>query len=210
MKYKNVIFDMDGVLIDNSEGIMLCARHAIAALGLPVPGEDVLRKFIGPALIWSLKTYCGATDEQAERGLLIYREKYLERGIKLFRLYDGIYDAVKTLHDAGVRCSVSSGKPQDCVDEILRAARMKEFFEVTAGTVFPARVSSKDEQMKKAVLARPALMVGDRVFDLECAFNARVDSAYATYGFGEPDDLKIYKPTYIVDAPEQIAEIVLN
>lgn len=201
---------MDGVLIDNSEGIMLCARYAIARLGLPVPGDDVLRLFIGPALIWSLETYCGATPEQAERGLLLYREKYVADGIHRFRLYDGIYDTVKTLHAAGVRCSVSSGKPQDAVDAILAKAGMTDFFEVTAGTAFPARVSHKDEQMKKAVLERPALMVGDRVFDLACAYNARVDSAYAAYGFGTPDDLAEYTPTYVVSSPAEITQIVLG
>lgn len=210
MKYKNVIFDMDGVLIDNSEGIMSCARYAIAELGLPVPSDEVLRKFIGPALIWSLKTYCGATDEQAERGLNIYRARYLKGGVKMFRLYDGIYDTVKTLCENGVRCSVCSGKPQDSVEEILKTAGMTDFFEIAVGTVFPARVSSKDEQMKTAVLERPALMVGDRVFDLECAFNAHVDCVYATYGFGEPDDLKVYKPTYVANEPKDIIEIVLK
>ena len=63
MRYRNAIFDMDGVLIDNSEGIMYCARYAISRLGLDVPGDDVLRKFIGPALIYSLKTYAGATGD---------------------------------------------------------------------------------------------------------------------------------------------------
>lgn len=201
---------MDGVLIDNSEGIMHCARYAIGELGLPVPGDDVLRKFIGPALIYSLKTYCGATDEQAERGLNLYRGKYLESGIGMFRLYDGIFDTVRALAAAGVRCSVCSGKPQECVDIILDTAGMTKFFEVTAGTVFPARVSNKDEQMKKALLDRPALMVGDRVFDLECAYNAKLDCVYATYGFGDADDLAVYKPTYFADKPQDIMEIVLR
>lgn len=210
MRYRNAIFDMDGVLIDNSEGIMYCARYAISRLGLDVPGDDVLRKFIGPALIYSLKTYAGAADEQAERGLYLYREKYLTEGIKMYRLYDGIREAAERLHDSGVRLSVSSGKPQECVDEILRTSGMTELFELTAGTVFPARVSSKDEQMKRAVLERPAVMIGDRVFDLECAENARVDCIFAKYGFGDESDLRGHTPVFIAEKPADIADFILS
>ena len=209
MKYANVIFDMDGVLIDNSEGIMHCARYAIAAIGLEVPPDGVLRKFIGPALVWSLKTYCGASDEQALRGLTLYRDKYVETGIKMFRLYDGVEETVRTLHSAGVRLSVASGKPTDSVREILSSAGIDGYFEAVAGTEFPAKVSSKDEQMKTAVLARPALMVGDRVFDIECAANAGADCAFARYGFGDESDYAGMQPKYFIDRPTDIIQLVI-
>lgn len=41
MKYANVIFDMDGVLIDNSAGIMHSVRYALGRLGVAVPDETV-------------------------------------------------------------------------------------------------------------------------------------------------------------------------
>ena len=209
MRYKNVIFDMDGVLIDNSEGITSTAKYAIEKLGLPVPEMSTLRKFIGPALVWSLQEYCGATEEQAMLGLKIYREKYLVTGIKQFVLYDGVYDTVKALFEAGVRLPVSSGKPIECVNNILVQSGMTKFFEVTAGTTFPAKVSHKDEQMKKAVLDRPALMVGDRVFDLECAKKANVDCAFARYGFGDASDYAEIKPKYFIDKATDLLAIVL-
>ena len=201
---------MDGVLIDNSEGIMSTARYTIAKLGLPALSDETLKKFIGPALVWSLKTYCGADDEQAMYGLTVYRKEYLKSGIRMYRLYDGVYDTVKTLREAGVRLSVSSGKPIDVVNEILADSGMKDFFEVTAGTIFPAKVSSKDEQMKKAVLERPALMVGDRVFDLECAQNANVDCAFAKYGFGDESDYAEIKPKYFIEKAKDLLDIVLQ
>lgn len=209
MRYKNAIFDMDGVLIDNSEGIMYCAEYAINKLGLPPLSKDTLKKFIGPALIWSLKTYCKISEEKAEEGLYIYREKYINEGINMFKLYDGIYDTVKTLCDAGVKCSVSSGKPQESVEYILKKAKMTEFFDAVAGAVFPTKVSSKDEQLKKALIERPAVMIGDRVFDIDSAYNAKIDCIFVTYGFGDDSDLAGHKPQHIVHSPKEILKVIL-
>ena len=74
MRYRNVIFDMDGVLIDNSEGIIDCARETVKTLGLKDLSDDEYRLFIGPALMYSLKTYAGASEEESERGYQIYRK----------------------------------------------------------------------------------------------------------------------------------------
>ena len=210
MKYKNVIFDMDGVLIDNSEGIKYCVRKAISELGLKELSDGELTKFIGPALMYSLKEYAGATDEQSEQGYLIYRKYYLEKGIKMYRLYDGVRETLAELNAHGVRCSVSSGKPIECVNIILGDSDTAKYFEKAAGSVKAKKYSSKDAQMREAVLERPAVMVGDRVFDLEAAKNADVDCIYARYGFGDESDTAVYKPKFYIDSPREIIEIVLK
>ena len=63
--------------------------------------------------------------------------------------------------------------------------------------------------MKTAVLARPALMVGDRVFDIECAANAGADCAFARYGFGDESDYAGMQPKYFIDRPTDIIPLVL-
>lgn len=210
MNYKNIIFDMDGVLIDNSAGIFACARYAIERLGLTVPPEPILRKFVGPSLVWSLKEYAGATDEQAEEGLRLYREKYFGEkvGVRMFRLYDGVAETVKTLFARGVRLSVCSGKPQECVDYILETCGLADCFEKAVGASASARTSGKDDQLRAALLDRPALMVGDRVFDLACAQNAGIDSAFALYGFGDASDYADRRPTYFLEKPTDLLAVV--
>ena len=115
-----------------------------------------MRKFIGPALVWSLKTYCHLSEADAERGLKIYREMYSAEGINMYRLYDGVYDTVKTLALGGVRLSVASGKPQIFLDKILETSGMNEFFERTAGVDFTEKESSKAAQIHRALISRPA------------------------------------------------------
>ena len=45
-----LFFDMDGTLIDSELGITRCVAHALVRMGLEVPGEAELRRWIGPSL----------------------------------------------------------------------------------------------------------------------------------------------------------------
>lgn len=54
-----------------------------------MPGEEVLRKFIGPPIVYSLKTYTGMSDEDAEKAVWLFREDYEAGGCYLSKVYDG-------------------------------------------------------------------------------------------------------------------------
>ena len=209
MRYRNAIFDMDGVFIDNSEGIIGCARRTVLELGLPDLPDETYRLFIGPALMYSLKTYAGATEEQCEEGYKKYREYYFARGIDEYRVYDGVEEMLQTLTEAGVKCTVASGKPAESVRRILGTSGLGKYFLRAEGSDRPKKYSDKTKQILAAVVDEPAVMIGDRVFDLLAAKIAGVDSIYALYGFCAPGDTDEIKPTFEAADPHEITDIVL-
>ena len=71
MKYDTFIFDMDGTLSDTSPGVFAGLRITFDALGMPVPEEAVLRRFIGPPLLSSFKRELGMDDCEAERAAAV-------------------------------------------------------------------------------------------------------------------------------------------
>lgn len=193
--FKLVLFDFDGTVIDNSEGIFNCIRYSLDKLGMPAPGEATLRRFVGPSLFDSFRAYCEDDEEKAERFVALYRERYAPVGITECRLYDGMGPLLRKLKAAGYRLAVCSGKPYDFVVRISRALGLDGTFDGYFCPGFAPVDSDKAGQILAAVAhfgvtKDETLMVGDRRFDIEAAKKAGVPSLGVRYGFAEPGELE--------------------
>ena len=73
MKYKYLLFDLDGTLWDSREGITKAVAYALEKMGYPVPEQQELSKFIGPPLTEAFPEYCGMTLEEARQGVAYFR-----------------------------------------------------------------------------------------------------------------------------------------
>ena len=79
--YSTVFFDLDGTLVDSGEGVRNSVVYALKKFGIEVENKDSLSCFIGPPLVVSFKTFFGLDDENADRGVVYYREYYKDKGI---------------------------------------------------------------------------------------------------------------------------------
>ena len=212
-RIKLVLFDFDGTVVDNSEGIFNCIVYALRKMELPVPEEAVLRRFVGPSLFDSFCAYCENDREKAERFVAFYRERYAPVGFSECRLYDGVRELLTRLKGDGLRLSVCSGKPYDFVKKIIRMLQMDELFD---GCFCPgfAPVDSDKAGLILAAAERfgaekeQTLMIGDRRFDIEAAKKAGVASLGVRYGFAEPGELEAAGADRIVAAVEEIYDAV--
>ena len=58
-KYKLVIFDVDGTLLDTSEGLLSSTIYMIDQLGFAMPEEQELLSFVGPRIQDSVQRVFG-------------------------------------------------------------------------------------------------------------------------------------------------------
>ena len=206
---KLVLFDFDGTVIDNSEGIFNCIRYSLNKLGMPIPGEEVLRRFVGPSLFDSFRAYCEDDEAKAERFVATYRERYAPVGFTECRLYDGMEALLRRLKAQGYRVAVCSGKPYDFV---VKISKMQGLYDVFDGYFCPgfAPVDSDKAGLILAavehfgVTKEETLMVGDRRFDIEAAKKAGVASLGVRYGFAEPNELETAGADVIVASVSDI------
>ena len=98
-RYKYVFFDLDGTLTHSHPGIYGCIRYALKALGEPDPDESVLRKCIGPSLMYSFTTYFGLSEERARLATAKYRERYSVIGWQENGGIEGAVEALKILRE---------------------------------------------------------------------------------------------------------------
>ena len=72
---KKVLFDLDGTIIDSSEGIYGSIQYAMEKMGKEQLAQDVLRSFVGPPLIESFRGL-GFDEAAAQQAVAFYRENY--------------------------------------------------------------------------------------------------------------------------------------
>ena len=213
MKYQYVIFDLDGTLTDSSEGITRCVQYALADAGIAVEDRDELKVFIGPPLMESFMRFYHMDRQQAERATAKYRERYRPIGMYENQVYEGVTEMLEALQNAGVHLAVATSKPLPFTEKILEHFGLTGYFETVSAATLANEDPSKRELIRTALEAMgalgPALMVGDRFYDIEGANELGIDSAGALYGFAPENELADAGAKYCIASPQELIDIVL-
>ena len=191
MRYDTVILDLDGTITESAPGIMRSAAYALEKMGRPVPGEDVLRRFVGPPLVDSFIRYCGLTEAEAMEAIEIYRERHTVLGWKEARVYTGIAPMLIALKRAGAYIALASSKPLPLCKETLAYFGLLPLFDRLSAPPYSATKADKEQLILDALPARfeHACMIGDRRFDMDGARRSGVTAIGAGYGYGSEEEL---------------------
>lgn len=189
MRYNAVLFDLDGTLVDNREGIMNGFRYALEKLGRP--GETVVADtIIGPPLRQTFRDVYGMEGELAEEAVRIYREFYRPIGAYQCVAYPHVVELLARLKDTGAAVYLATSKARVFAEAILGHLGLTEYFDGICGSELDGRLDDKTELLRH-MLGRvidpghlPAVMVGDRYMDAKGAQDCGIDAVAALWGFG--------------------------
>jgi len=189
LRYDTVIFDLDGTLLDTSDGILRSIRYAVKELGLPLPGAEVLRTFIGPPIQKSMQRTFGLTPEAANAAAEIFRNRYKDHDFLYATPYPGITELLKKLRAEGLKTAVATYKRQDYAGKVLEAFGMEALMDVICGADLAGLYSKSDiiDHAVRETLSTDRtriIMVGDSDNDLIGAKEAGLRFAGVTWGFG--------------------------
>ncbi|MBQ4604769.1 MAG: HAD hydrolase-like protein [Clostridia bacterium] len=212
-KYDAVLFDFDGTIADTGRGIFSSIQYAVECLGFEPLDNATLRRFIGPPIYDSFKRELGLDEEKSDFAVKKYREKYAEKGIYEFELYDGILPLMKTLHERGIKVGIASSKPQNFLIRIVDFLNVGELIDFISAPSADDTPQSKTSLINNAAEALnigkdKILMVGDRYFDIDGANGAGVESVGVTFGYGIEAEFKKSGATFIAGCADEIADII--
>ncbi len=214
--YDAVIFDLDGTLLDTSEGIFRSVGYVIESCALPAISDEVLRTFIGPPIQRSFARVYGLSKDEADEKADIFRNRYKEDDLLLARPYDGMIGTIATLRKAGIKTAVATYKRHDYAKRLLEHFGFDEAVDAIFGSDMEGKLSKKDI-IENAIRHlgitdyKRVVMVGDSDNDAIGAKEIGVPFIGVTYGFGFADAKAVsaFDNVGIANTPEEIAGIIL-
>lgn len=209
MKYKNILIDLDGTLIDSQAGITKSAQYALGKFNIIVEDLKQLIPFIGPPLKDSFMNMYGFTEPEAMKAIKYYREYFHDHGVFDTLLYPGVEDLLRKLHSEERLLFVATAKPTVYAKQILDEYKLSQFFSFICGANLDGTRTNKSEIIKiiideYKINIEDTVMIGDRKYDIIGAHNNKIDSIAVGYGYGTEEELKAANPTQYVKTVEEL------
>lgn len=211
-KYKAIVFDMDGTVLDTLDELTKSLNYVFARHGLPAMTQEAIRPCLGFG-------YDGFIDKAAPDASESLRRTMTDEFIAYYSAhcqtttfpYPGIPQVLTRLKAAGYHMAIVSNKGQGAVSE-LHNEYFKDYVDFSLGeTPMYRKKPAPDmvwEALKRLGCAKEdAIYVGDSEVDKETADNAGLDAALVTWGFRDRDFLKALQPTYLIDTREELGAL---
>ncbi|MEP7050892.1 MAG: HAD hydrolase-like protein [Pseudomonadota bacterium] len=195
MSRTHLFFDLDGTLTDSRPGILMSMRHALTSLGLALPPDEVLVRFIGPPTQDAFRELLGSSDPALNtRAIAVYRERYAKLGLFENTVYPGVTEGLSVLAQAGFPMLVVTSKPEVFAERIIDHFGLRKFFGRVYGSELTGERGNKAELIAHVLASeqlRPgdAWMIGDRLHDIRGAKHNGLCSAGVLWGYGDRAEL---------------------
>jgi phosphoglycolate phosphatase len=203
MILSNILFDLDGTLIDSKNGITRSIQYALAKLDAEVPEASKLEWCIGPPIKGSFSRLLNSVDDKLlDCAVKHFRDRFKSKGIFENSVYEGIPEALDIIKTAGVKIYLATSKPQIFARQILGFHSLSKYFFSIYGSELDGKHSNKGELIEnilrsESLAATETIMIGDRHHDIAGGNENGIYTAMVTYGYGSDDDLNEAKPDFI-------------
>ncbi|WP_287365225.1 HAD hydrolase-like protein [Thauera sp.] len=196
-RYRHVLFDLDGTLIDSAPAILASYREAFASAGCaPVRTTD--ESIAAPPLTETLQMLAGSNDAALIARLAEhFKASYDTTGYRQTAAYAGVGEMLERLAAGGCQLSIATNKRLHPTRLILAHLGWAGHFEaVYALDMFQPRLPDKATMIARlladhGIAREDAIYIGDRAEDGESADANRLPFIAATWGYGslEADDM---------------------
>lgn len=195
MKYKTVIFDLDGTLLNTLDDIRDSLNVALSKFGFKERSLEEVRKAVGYASRELLaRTLDGGHENPQLQTVLDYYLDYYEKHSNIkTKPYEGIIELLEELREQGIRVAIVSNKPQEAVS-ILNREIFGDLVELAIGESAELPRKPNPAMLIKAVEElgcdkEECVYVGDTEVDVQTAQNAEMDIIVVLWGFRKKEEL---------------------
>ena len=221
---KNIIFDLDGTLIDSIPDIYKSIIKSLKYINLPEIPIDNVRKYVGNGAKLLIKRTLNFFSDKYDKKYLesveekmynFYMEYYFEHCIDETRLYKGVEENLKKLFELNIDMFIITNKPNNIAINTAKKLNIFNYFKAIIGDgVYPYRKPDINiwHNLKKDynLFEDKTIMVGDGIPDYDFAKNSAIKVLLALYGITDKNILLSLKNDYYIDSFSQVYDFVIN
>ncbi|MBE6542842.1 MAG: HAD family hydrolase [Ruminococcaceae bacterium] len=217
IKYKAVIFDLDGTLLDTSKDLAISVNFALAKHGFQTHPEYIIPWFTGNGMKMLIKRAIGSeVDENVFNAVFQdFTAHYSVHANDHTRVYDGIEDLIARLKKSGVKLAVLSNK-KHAPTSYLIDLHFPHTFDIVYGEGGEITRKPETKGFWKILTSfgiddpRDVLYIGDSEVDVMTVKNAHCDSIFVSWGFRTKQHLMDAGAEIIVDSTDEIIERIFS
>ncbi|CAC9973940.1 HAD family hydrolase [Flavobacterium panici] len=215
MKFKGIIFDLDGTLVDSLHDISDAMNIVLKSLNYPTHTYDTYQYFIGSGLRNLVSKALPATnnsDEQIEICFECMVNEYREMCTVKTKPYEGILELLDNLTSQNIKLAVFSNKADELTKKIASEI-FPDYFDTAVGlstealkkpNPFEAVEISKNWNLKPEEI----LFVGDSDIDMQTAVNANMFPVGVAWGYRTEEELKNSGAKLVINNASELIEIL--
>jgi pyrophosphatase PpaX len=205
-RYRAVLFDLDGTLIDSAELIMTAFEETVQAnLHQAIDRTEILGMWSRPIR----ERFRALAPDRDEALAQDYLRRYLALHDRYARLFPGIPHVLHTLHRRGYAMGIVTSKRRATTRAAVQGFQLDRWCSVIITDEDVARHKPDPEPVRTAaarlnVPVAEVLMVGDSPLDIAAGRRAGAGTAAALWGTVEASPLLAEAPDHRLANPEDL------
>jgi len=215
MKYKGIIFDLDGTLVNSLEDISDAMNTVLTGLNYPTHTYDTYQYFIGSGLrnlVSKALPASNNSDEQIEICFDCMINEYREVCTIKTKPYEGIIELLDLLTSQNIKLAVFSNKADELTKKIASEI-FPDYFNEAVG--LSTEALKKPNPCEALAIAKKwnlkpeeILFVGDSDIDMQTAVNANMFPVGVTWGYRTEAELRASGAKVTINHPSDLIQIV--
>jgi phosphoglycolate phosphatase len=214
-KYKGIIFDLDGTLLDTIDDLGDSMNEVLKTYNYPTfISEEYKLKVGGGFKGLVLNSFPKGTDlDIIEEATVLFSNIYDERYLNKPKPYDGIDSILEELNKMGIKMGINSNKKDKYTNNLTdkffkRIPFIAVYGEREGVQKKPNPTSALEIIQLMGLKSEEVLYIGDSMVDIMTANNAGIDSVGVLWGFRNHEELSKFGATYIISDAKEILSII--
>jgi phosphoglycolate phosphatase len=215
MKYKAILFDLDGTLLNTLDDLGDSMNIVLSQLNYPIHPIDAYKYFVGDGLEMLVKRALpkGHDTIVFEKAYNLMRAEYEKNCENKTDVYDGIAELLEFLQKAGIKRTILTNKPDDTAQKVVDKYFSKYNFDIVLGA--RDNVPKKPNPEAAFQIAERLnlncsefLYLGDTKVDMQTALSSGMFPVGVLWGFRKADELIESGAKILITHPTNLKEFL--